>query len=482
MPAGWREHTGSSGQTSGRTAAVLACAITFVVAYLRTPPLFALDDAYISLHSARVLLSGHDASFLAPAMTGVTSPAYVALLVALLVLKLPALRVATALGVTAFVAGVWALGTTLQLSLTRRALLVVIVLGSGFAFLNATNGLETGWAFAALTWLIVFALRGAHFPAAAAAAVLPLLRPDLAPASALVLVYVLWGRAFKDWLGAIAIAAAVALPFVVWVRLDTGVWLPQTMRAKELWFSEACRPLLEKIRGANAALVDVGGQLFACAVGAFFLVRDRLGRLGIIAGAISVTAYVALLPNGLFHNYYRYPYAIVLPWAALGLAYAMRHQPASRITTIGFAMLAAWTLSRFPSWALDGSAITREMTAASAWLDANVPRDAVVLVHDAGAPSEFSHARLVDIVGLKTASSIEAHERWTFPACGAGRGHAIADIARQSGATYAMVLNQWDYIFRMTDGLRSEGFELVQLRKPPRRGPGYAVYRLDALP
>ena len=62
----------------------LAVPLAVLAAYQLTPQLARLDDAYIALHSARVVLSGNDPVFGVPALVGATSPAYVALLTAIL--------------------------------------------------------------------------------------------------------------------------------------------------------------------------------------------------------------------------------------------------------------------------------------------------------------------------------------------------------------------------------------------------------------
>jgi len=69
-----------------------------------------LDDGYIILHSADVVLSGRDAAYGSPALTGVTSPAYLALVVVLELLHVrgaPAIQVANILGLTASLFGSW---------------------------------------------------------------------------------------------------------------------------------------------------------------------------------------------------------------------------------------------------------------------------------------------------------------------------------------------------------------------------------------
>ena len=451
--------------------------LVFALAYVFTPALFELDDAYISLHSARALLSGGDTVFGSPALTGVTSPPYVGLIAVLLAGGFPALRIATAAGLTAFTLSLWMLGSALYLSPARRLILVAVTLGSGYTLVNATNGLETGWALATSTALIVFAYRGQHLAAGAAAGLLPLLRPDLAPASALVLAWALWNRSWGERAQTIAVAAAIVVPTLLWVRLDTGAWLPRTMEAKRLWFSEACRPFPFRARLAAVALGEAALQLAVPVTGLVMLWRDPMGRVGLAAAGASLTAYLFLLPGGLAHNHYRYTYAILLPWAAYGMARAMGYRAESRAITARLALLAL-LVPVAGRWTSDPD-IGAEMIAASRWLDASLGSDAVVLVHDAGTPSELARSRLVDIVGLKTPGSIAVHARVTGPTCGAGRPQAIAEIARSSAASHFMVLKEWDAIFKMTDGLRQEGFSLTPLRESGRIERGYTVFRLE---
>src|SRR5205823_8079070 len=125
------------------------------------------------------------------------------------------------------------------------ALLLVLTLGSGLVLMQATNGLETGWALALATASIAAARRArsaGHPPetclapsalyfTAAGAALLPFLRPELLPASALLLLYASRDAGWRDRLKAAAIAFAVSAPLVLWIRVDTGAWIPQTIQA-----------------------------------------------------------------------------------------------------------------------------------------------------------------------------------------------------------------------------------------------------------
>jgi hypothetical protein len=450
-----------------------------LLAYAVVPAASALDDAYISLHSARVLLQGRDPAYGTAALVGATSPPYVALLAGLLALHLPALRLASAMGLVAFLAGLWVLGRTAGLSAWQSAAAAAAVLVSGLVFVVARNGIETGWALAGVVWLMIFASREQAVPLAVLAGLLPALRPDLAPTAALVFLYGARSRSWPDRARMVAIAALVAAPWFLWIRFDTGVWLPQTMRAKEYWFAEGCEPLATRVDTAMGALGQVSWQLLPLLVGLPWLLSSRLGRIGLLAIAITLGAYVLLLPGGLYHNFFRYPYAFMLPWIALGfVAVNRRLSPWGPLILLAIALTYAWRLDMWPIVIVDEPRVAAEMQSAAAWVAGNVPDSAVVLVHDAGAISEFGHRRVVDMVGLKTPGSIPLHERYTWTTCGAGRARAVSEIARRSGASYLIVIADWAKAFRIPTGLHASGFDLVTVRLPPDRDEGYYIFTL----
>jgi hypothetical protein len=275
----------------------------------------------------------------------------------------------------------------------------------------------------------------------------------------------------------VAIALAVSAPLVLWIRVDTGAWVPQTIEAKQLFFAQACGELPLKIAVVFATVSRFLITVAPLAVCAIALMRDPLGRFGAGACAATLAAFAMRFPAGLAHNDSRYLYAILTPWLSYGVALRLRRggilgsMPA--MTAIAVASCAAWTFIQ-PA----RQAVARELVATAKWVDANVPADAVLLVHDAGVISTFAHRHAVDLVGLKTASSIEAHRRWTAPSCGRDRPAAVADIALASHASYAVLVSDWDETFAIRRGLEANGFVLTPLRTPPAHTRGYTVYRL----
>lgn len=463
----------------------LAGALAIVpVAYVCLPGAFSFDDAFIALHSARVLLAGVDPIYHTPALVGATSPPYVALLALFLRLGVDgvtSLKVVTALGVAAYVAGVCALGMALRLSRPRIAALLVVALASGYVWIDATNGIETGWAMALGIWGIVFALRDELYATAVIAGLLPIVRPDLAPASGLLFLYAVRRAPWRRCAAAAAIATAMAVPWVLLVHHNTGFWVPQTIRAKQFWFATGCLPWSLKTWWVRASVKDSLQSMLPLSAGLIFLLRHRLGWVGVCAMLASIAAYVIQLPTGLTMNFARYLYAIVVPWAVFGVGLGLTERMASRAIVAAVTVLCLVVIlqgARGRSY-FSTSYPAVELVATAQWVDAHVPAGATLLVHDAGAISEFAHHPAVDLVGLKTPSSVDAQGRWTWATCGRDRRLALAQIAATSGASYVVISRDWDHVFRISYFLKASGFELTLLRQPPRSdADGYFVYRL----
>jgi len=445
------------------------------VVYAATPRIFVFDDPYITLHSADVLLSGSDAVFGVPALVGVTSPIYLAVLVGLRFVgfsQLEALRCASALGTTLFLVAVWALGT--GLTPLRRVTLTIVTLTSGFCWLQLTNGMETGWALALLLWLIVAARTGRVRAAALTAGLLPFLRPDLFPAVALIVVWLCVTRPWRDSATMLLIIAGVSAPWLLWMHHATGSWLPNTIEAKRLFFAEGCLPLSQKLTRVGTGVGLALLLLFPLSAGGIAVAGDAFGALGLLAMGATFAAYVVAFPSAVFHNYFRYVYPIVVPWLAYGAQRILR----ARSETFA-AVAAGVALAFLPFRQVRNDAVAREAVAAAQAVDSLVPSSAVVLVHDAGAVSVFAHRRAVDMVGLKTPSSVMAHKHWTAPSCGAQRTEALMSIINEFHAEYLVTIADWERLFGIAQGLRAEGIALDAIRLPPTRD-GYTIWRLKS--
>jgi hypothetical protein len=461
-------------------ADALAVVAVALIAWLVTPRLPALDDAYIVLHSADVVRVGGDSVYGVPALSGITSPAYLLLVLALQAFGadgLGALRIAGALGVTAYLAGVWFLAKEVRVTGLRAVVVLTLGLLSGPVAKNLTNGLETGWASALVVWAVIWTLQHRPLRVAVLMGILPWLRPDLAPMAAVLLV--LAARPLgPQWWRPLIVALFVMLPFTIWVRWDTGYWWPQTIDAKRLFFAEGCLPAMMKIERTLQYLWSWANLNVLIIVGLGVAFVDPLGRMGLLSSIVILTAYGWTLPGGITHNDYRYLTPFLIPWGLLGFARMVRSSrgPATAALLGIILFMAVKNTSQRPFLNDHGEA--QELKLVGEWIETHTAADAAILVHDAGAMSVFAHRRLVDIVGLKTPSSVDAHARWTWPTCGEDRALAVDSIARSARPQFLVVANDWDRIFRFSGALSAHGWHLTMLRAHTSSPRSYAVYRL----
>jgi hypothetical protein len=354
----------------------------------------------------------------------------------------------------------------------RRIILTLVTLTAGFCWLQLTNGMETGWALAVLLWLIVAARTGRIGAAGLLAGFLPFLRPDLFVSAGFVVLWLCVTRPWRESAKLLLVVACVSVPCLLWLHHATGSWLPNTIEAKRLFFAEGCLPITQKLtrvgEGVGLALL----WLFPLSVGGIALAGDMFGVFGLFAIVTTFAAYAIALPSAVFHNYFRYVYPIVVPWLVYGAARILQ----SRSETFA-AVAAGVALAFLPFRQWRGDAIARESVAAAQAVDALVPSSAVVLVHDAGAISVFAHRRAVDMVGLKTPSSVVVHRRWTAARCGADRALALESIVKDSHAEYLVTIADWERLFGIAQGLRAQGVTLEAIRRPPG-SEGYTIWRL----
>ena len=145
-------------------------------------PDFPLDDSYILQHAVDGLLLGREVRFLGSTpLQGVTSPAAVLPITALaLLLPTPwAQLVFTTLAAVLYLVGVYRLAAVAGLGAGWSMLLAVLALIAGRNLFQLLNGLETGLAMAAVTWLLVW-FRDAEpdrHRSYALVGLLPLIRP-----------------------------------------------------------------------------------------------------------------------------------------------------------------------------------------------------------------------------------------------------------------------------------------------------------------
>lgn len=482
----------------GYVALLIVLGIAVIVRIPR--PVFPMDDAYITLHSAQALLSGHDPNYLGtPALSGVTSIIHVNLVALLMMLLTP---------LWAVMASLWLAALAYVLALARLAfangansieagLVVLAGLLSAYVPHHLANGMETGLALAGLTW----ALALASDPAARLKrwvpvlyAQMPFLRPELALVVLLLLLSRAWhrkenGASFAsnatDTGWDIALVVAGALPWLVMYALNTGVPYPTTIAAKENFFAESCWSFADKWAIAWHHLKSLMGLFGVFGLAVVFLVFTPLGWLSLTFTFALMAAFVIKLPDGISHNEFRYMH-ILVPLIAQGVVSAFS-RPWRWVRTAAMCVLIAgvsqsvWLLP--DRWAFHRSCnryTVTELEGVASWARDHLPLGSIVLVHDAGYISFATTFRLFDLVGLKSPEFLPLHKLETLPTCGLKRGDAVRRIAEFAHPNYIVVLGEWEKAFRVVEALRLFGWRLDPLRPvgDPPPSSVYQVYRM----
>ncbi len=506
---------------TSRESRALYAAVTLLVLLagllhrvLLGPPVFPVDDAYITLHNAQVLHWGHDPNCPGtPALAGATSAVHLAL-VALMMFALPpatALWAALWLATLAYALGMVRLARVHGATPTQALLLALVGLAAGQTLHQLMNGLETGLALAAVTWALALASepeRGSPKDAAppvrprlwlpCLCGLLPFIRPDLLPLALGLLALRAFrrARAAGSWRGAarpilldLGLALLCAAPWALWYGLTLGTPYPGTVEAKRLFFAQDIFPA-----PVRTALVGKDLGLFVGDVGLLtlclpLLLQTGVGRVGLLSAGLLVGAYWLRFPDalGFYEGRYLYP---LLPLLLCGAASALRGGsrwprgpglPAAVTALLVLALAqSCWRAPDFWARHLSFCGFTRhDLAGTAAWCNAHLPPGATLLVHDAGYIAYATHLHLVDLVGLKTPSSVAAHRALTHPSGGLLRGAAVSRIAGDSHADYLIVLEGWEQVFGLASGLRAQGWDVrlvsdqyayhvYALRPPPR--------------
>ena len=472
-------------------------AVAWVVHAATLPPHFPFDDAYVTLDGASVLAGVHGPSYgSTSAFIGATSTLHLVLVTALAWILSPpwALHAAMWLGVIAYTQGVLRLAFGHKASVLQALALVSISVLVAKTPLQLLNGLETGWAMAALVWALGFACDELRYGrrVAALAGVMPLLRPELAAISLLLLLHQSarrWAerRSSRQWcrdvLSDLAIVFAVALPFLVLSWQATGSLLPITIHAKRAFFAEECLyPAIRRVF-VWTSLEEFVHLLGVFVAAAALLGLTSLGRTCLLFVTIFLFAYYDAFPGALGHSAHRYLYPL-LPCLIYGAASCLQHQRTGlRVAATLLVVVAAiqsalhaaspWHeyLNRIRDRHARIAAIAREAQQL-------IPHDARVLVHDAGYFAYATDLRLIDLVGLRTPASATVHARLTGPSCGRARSDAIHEITVREHVTHLVVSPNWNRVFAITRALEDHGWKLDRIAATSFSD--YEVYALTA--
>jgi len=254
-------------------------------------PEFLYDDAYITLASARAVWHGGDPHFPhAGVVDGITSPVHFSL-VTVLVALLPAewaLLASCLIGAAAYAAGLWMLGHHENLSRLESAALVIAGCGAGMISQHLVNGLETSWALAGVTWLLVCARRGWAVGIGVCCGTLPFIRPELGILAVAVTAHrIHQARRIESPLVAGGVVAAI--PWLALMLWTTGGLVPTSLMVKRDWYAEtradrtwlaskpaSTRASSRRLTPNNAAVADNTSASASCAATSVRLIRGAL--------------------------------------------------------------------------------------------------------------------------------------------------------------------------------------------------------------
>ncbi len=476
-----------------KASAVALTLIVLALAALYTAqqgsPIYPVDDAYIVSHNAEQLFSRTpDDRFVGtPALAGSTSAVHVALVgsFGLLMPVLWAQWCVMILGALAYALATLRLGYVLRVSILEAwGLLVLSVLVAQTPH-QLLNGLETSWAMAALTLAIAAAQdeQARRWQLPALCGLMPFLRPELAVVSALLLAQ----RLHRDWRSqglraaatSLGVALAVALPWLIVYWASLGTPFPNTIEAKRNYFAEGCGSGKLRSAALEAALFSFQDDVGLLYWIACLLPLTALGRIGLLFSVVFGFAYYLEGPSLLRHYEQRYLY-LLLPWLIYGVGLALTAKR-RQVRAAGAAFLLICSVQsgaeQREHWRSHHAYLrwTRsELQPLARWLNEHA-RDRKILLHDAGYVGFAVHAPLVDLVGLKTPTSLAPHRELTFPGCSReARGRAIARIAAREQPQYLVVIEGWDKIFGISSTLLANGWQL----EPRYQGAKYRVFEL----
>ncbi len=478
--------------TDAGSCALVTIAIFAIVYSLNGGAAFPTDDAFINLHNTQVLRLGRDGKYDGvPALVGATSGVHLALLLALEPLVYPdtvALYVLSSLSGVAYVLGVFYMCLNIGCPRLEAALIALGSLVFAGTLFQVLNGMDTGLAMAAVAWDIkLLTDKRRTFWLPALCGVMPFIRPELSFLSAASMFIVFWEKytatSFK--IAAAAVAASSSVPFLLWYWIDTGSLVPNTVGAKMYFFAERYADWSDKSLYMLSAVSKAALASFPLFLCLGFARPAAVGRMLALFVAVFLGAYFWRFPGGLLHNGGRYLYVlapIVLFGVACGLSSESR-KLTLRIVAISILFLPLGFVAQLKDYRTHIVGFQESLTDVVRWINANLPDQPMVMVHDAGYVAYAGHAALVDLVGLKTPAAMEFHKRLTYPSAGLQRSRAVAEIADRFQPQYLLVLQDWDESFRLVEGLRGEGWtarEVYAGRAPPET-PAAFIYHLYEL-
>jgi hypothetical protein len=195
-----------------------------------------------------------------------------------------------------------------------------------------------------------------------------------------------------------------------------------------------------------------------------FAVRPtKLRALLLAFGGIFIAGYWIAFPLGLAMNgaRYLYPFMPIFVFGlACGLASRRKWQRVLAIASIALCIAFIRVQTAFPltDYRTFAFGFRESLMDTVGWMNANLPKNSVVMVHDAGYAAYAGQFRLIDLVGLKTPEAAAIHHRLTYPSAGELRPEAVAKIADEFEPHYAVFVQRWENWLHVADGLRANGW------------------------
>lgn len=470
------------------------CLGLLYLAYL-SPITFPLDDAYITLHNAQVLHWDSDPNYLGtPALVGSTSIVHTSIVSLFLFWLSPekAVWFVQWISIFLYVCGLLRLAFIYNASCWQVLLLLMTTLTMGYQSYHLLNGLETALAMSGVTWSLVLVslpiTRWQRILLSVLCGILPFLRPELTIWSFLLLLYQSYrywqsNRSLTNSVQDVLFALVSAVPWLVFYWVNTGRVFPTTLQAKLAFYAFFTFPLTAKLLIAKKWLMrfisDVGFLGFFAAL--CLLLTNALGRIALIFILVFFSSYIFYFADGLTFNYGRY-LCVLFPLFFYGWLIGLKHRDKNLRVGTGFVLVitllqALWLLP--PHWRAYTSSRTYtmvELASVAQWLQQHVPNNSTLLIHDAGYLAYATHFHLIDMVGLKTPSSVYLHQQYTLPSQRKQLVVAISQIGLQSHSDYLVVLKGWNEGLKIVPRLQALHWQLQLVRSSEQ---GYEVYKIN---
>lgn len=466
--------------------------------YIRTPdvlrPLF--DDSYISLTFARNIIEHGKLSFDGQQWsTGATSPLHVLTMSFFMLLGFGHVTVSVMVGVIGHMllaVGVYLLAWSIFRSRLAGVLGSFAISFTGFAALDAGNGLETPLfmaliAFSAATYFLSASPR-ARLITGVLVGLTILTRPEGAALMPAFVVY-RWfdrpaGEPFRDYVMDVVrlvVPGVIALGMISLFSLLVSGSFGGTGGAKLSFFQEDAGTMQHKLTVAADQIGIFAAPLVSLIVLAGIVSGRRQAVLVALFWVPILLMYVYLFPGGLAHYFYRYQHPILpflTAFAGGGAAFLIMRAMSRDLATKGL-VLAALLLAVIPMYyqydrwrgiyAQGVLEIYRDLEPMAIELNTIVQPGEVLATHDIGAVGYFAEYPVIDLVGLVNEEVVEYHE-----------GRRLNEYVEQVRPDYLLIFPDWDvYFLRLGTLSNPERYELIkEYEGGPIRRQVYQLFRV----